>query len=46
MPETSLSEAGKQRPPDCGDLKNLILDGRIDSKVPRSEKQNVVGLWF
>ena len=28
MPETSFNEGGKQRPPDCDYLKNLILDGR------------------
>lgn len=45
MPDTSCNEAGEQQSPDCDYLKNLILEGRMDYKVPWSERRDCSGMY-
>lgn len=43
MPDNNCNETSEQQSLDCDYLKNVIIGGRVDYKVPRSERGAVVG---
>lgn len=42
MPDTNFNETSKQQSPDGDYFKYLIVDGRMDCKVPGSGRRNGV----